>query len=43
VVACAEYHRSPVILVENVRTYYDILVRFEAPRRSPIQTGLAMQ
>jgi membrane-bound lytic murein transglycosylase F len=32
-----------VILVENVRTYYDILVRFEAPRRSPLQTGLAMQ
>ena len=32
-----------VILVENVRTYYDILVRFESPKRSPIQTGLAMQ
>jgi membrane-bound lytic murein transglycosylase F len=32
-----------VILVENVRTYYDILVRFEAPKRSPLQTGLAMQ
>ena len=32
-----------VILVENVRTYYDILVRFEAPRRSPLQMGFAMQ
>lgn len=32
-----------VIMVENVRTYYDILTRFEAPQRSPFQTGLAMQ
>jgi membrane-bound lytic murein transglycosylase F len=32
-----------VILVENVRTYYDILQRFDAPKRSPLQTGLAMQ
>jgi membrane-bound lytic murein transglycosylase F len=32
-----------VILVENVRTYYDILVRFESPRRSPLQMGFAMQ
>lgn len=32
-----------VILVENVRTYYDILRRHEPARRSPLQTGLAMQ
>jgi membrane-bound lytic murein transglycosylase F len=32
-----------VILVENVRTYYDILVRFESPRLSPFNMGLAMQ
>jgi membrane-bound lytic murein transglycosylase F len=32
-----------VILVENVRTYYDILARFEPAGRSPLQTGLAMQ
>ncbi len=33
-----------VILVENVRNYYDILVRFEPTRYSPpLQTGLAMQ
>lgn len=32
-----------VILVENVRTYYDILRRFDSQNRSPLQTGLAMQ
>ncbi len=32
-----------VILVENVRTFYDILARFETPWRSPLQPGLAMQ
>ncbi len=32
-----------VILVENVRTYYDILARFEPAAHSPLQTGLAMQ
>jgi membrane-bound lytic murein transglycosylase F len=32
-----------VILVENVRTYYDILRRHEPVRHSPLQTGLAMQ
>ncbi len=32
-----------VILVENVRTYYDILRRHEPVHRSPLQTGLAMQ
>jgi membrane-bound lytic murein transglycosylase F len=32
-----------VILVENVRTYYDILRRHEPARNSPLQTGLAMQ
>jgi membrane-bound lytic murein transglycosylase F len=32
-----------VILVENVRTFYDILVRFEAPQRAPLHTNLAMQ
>lgn len=32
-----------VILVENVRTYYDILRRHEPAHRSPLQTGLAMQ
>jgi membrane-bound lytic murein transglycosylase F len=33
-----------VIMVENVRNYYDILVRIE-PRRSlsPLQSGLTMQ
>jgi membrane-bound lytic murein transglycosylase F len=31
-----------VILVENVRTYYDILRRLDSPRPS-LQTGLAMQ
>lgn len=29
-----------VILVENVRTYYDILARFEPTVSSPLQTGL---
>lgn len=32
-----------VILVENVRTYYDILSRFEPAFVSPLQTGLRMQ
>jgi membrane-bound lytic murein transglycosylase F len=32
-----------VILVENVRTYHDILRRLDSPKRSPLQTGLAMQ
>lgn len=33
-----------VIMVENVRNYYDILVRLEPRRRTtPLQTGLAMQ
>lgn len=32
-----------VVMVENVRTYHDILVRFEPSRTSPLQTGLAMQ
>ena len=32
-----------VILVENVRTYYDILARFEPVAHSPLQTGLTMQ
>jgi membrane-bound lytic murein transglycosylase F len=32
-----------VVMVENVRTYYDILVRFEPKRTSPLQTGLTMQ
>lgn len=32
-----------VILVENVRTYYDILRRHQPARLSPLQTGLAMQ
>lgn len=32
-----------VILVENVRTYYEILARFEPQQQSPLQTGLAMQ
>jgi membrane-bound lytic murein transglycosylase F len=32
-----------VVLVENVRTYFDILARFEPVRHSPLQTGLAMQ
>lgn len=32
-----------VVMVENVRTYYDILARFESLRRAPLQTGLAMQ
>ncbi|MDP1652648.1 MAG: membrane-bound lytic murein transglycosylase MltF [Rhodocyclaceae bacterium] len=33
-----------VILVENVRNFHDILVRFEPTRHSPpLQTGLAMQ
>ncbi len=32
-----------VVMVENVRTYYDILARLEPSRSSPLQTGLAMQ
>jgi membrane-bound lytic murein transglycosylase F len=32
-----------VILVENVRTYYDILSRFQPAYVSPLQTGLKMQ
>ncbi|MBU1235976.1 MAG: membrane-bound lytic murein transglycosylase MltF [Gammaproteobacteria bacterium] len=32
-----------VILVENVRTFYDILVRFEAPLNQPLQIDLTMQ
>jgi membrane-bound lytic murein transglycosylase F len=32
-----------VIMVENVRTYYDILARFETRQRLPLQTGLSMQ
>jgi membrane-bound lytic murein transglycosylase F len=32
-----------VILVENVRTYYDILTRFQPPARQPLTTGLVMQ
>ncbi|HZV55537.1 MAG TPA: membrane-bound lytic murein transglycosylase MltF [Rhodocyclaceae bacterium] len=32
-----------VIMVENIRTYFDILARFEPADRSPLQTGLAMQ
>jgi len=32
-----------VIMVENIRNYYDMLARFESPRHSPLQTGLAMQ
>jgi membrane-bound lytic murein transglycosylase F len=32
-----------VVMVENVRTYFDILARFEPSRTSPLQTGLAMQ
>lgn len=32
-----------VIMVENVRTYHDILARFEPADRSPLQTGLPMQ
>ena len=31
-----------VILVENVRTYYDILSRFEPAARPPLATGLVM-
>lgn len=30
-----------VVLVENVRTYYDILVRFDSPKRTPLRDGLA--
>jgi membrane-bound lytic murein transglycosylase F len=32
-----------VILVENIRTYFDILARFEPANSAPLQTGLAMQ
>lgn len=32
-----------VILVENVRTYFDIIARFEPAGSTPLQTGLAMQ
>jgi membrane-bound lytic murein transglycosylase F len=32
-----------VVLVENVRTYYDILARFDTPKHAPLQSGLAMR
>jgi membrane-bound lytic murein transglycosylase F len=32
-----------VILVENVRTYYDILARFESTARAPLETGLTYE
>ena len=32
-----------VIMVENVRTYYDILARFQPAFVSPLQTDLTMQ
>lgn len=32
-----------VILVENVRTYYDILTHYEPPARQPLTAGLVMQ
>jgi membrane-bound lytic murein transglycosylase F len=32
-----------VVMVENVRTYRDILARFESSRNLPLQTGLSMQ
>lgn len=32
-----------VVLVENIRTYYDILCRFEPRHFAPLQTGLTMQ
>lgn len=32
-----------VVMVENVRTYYDVLARFEPSQSAPLQTGLTMQ